>query len=243
MGKQKYDFICSLGGNCAAAHNLDCRELRLFSLPFDWTYITSDQPLYQLPEGLKNGFKNFFKKENLRPLSKEEYNTAHADRAQYKDIHSGFYYVNHFRKDIPFDVEYESVKQKMDRRFARFMDKITQANSILFVLSACFEVKTEVLIFLLNELKGLYPHKHIQIVALLFKSPKGEHISLPGLEIFHITREMHTYDFTKTNWEWAFLDDVELSSYPHPGLLKRCLIKLIPCRKLRHKLKKKYYIR
>ena len=95
---KKYDLICSLGGNCSAAHNLKIRGLRNFSLPFDWCYIKNEKPIEYLTEGFENGFKNFLLKKNLEELKGNEYNEAHISCAQYKDSYTGYYFVNHFRK-------------------------------------------------------------------------------------------------------------------------------------------------
>ena len=66
--KQKFDLVFSLGGNCTAAHNLQYRGLRKFSLPFDWTYIVDEKAIYNLAEGFQTDFKYFLLKENLEEL-------------------------------------------------------------------------------------------------------------------------------------------------------------------------------
>ena len=43
--KQEYDLIVSLGGNCMVANNLRYRNMRPFSLPFDWVYMIDEKPL------------------------------------------------------------------------------------------------------------------------------------------------------------------------------------------------------
>ena len=58
---KEYDLICSLGGNCAAAHNLRIRNLRTVAYPFDWTYFKSDSAVYKLADNFVDGFKNFLK--------------------------------------------------------------------------------------------------------------------------------------------------------------------------------------
>lgn len=73
--KRQYDLICSLGGNCAAAHNLQYKGLRPFSLPFDWVYMLNEEPLYKLADCFKDDFSRFFLQENLKPclLNKKLY--------------------------------------------------------------------------------------------------------------------------------------------------------------------------
>lgn len=52
----RYDLICSLGGNCSVAHNLLYRGLRKFALPFDWTYFEDISAIYKLAESFEVKF-------------------------------------------------------------------------------------------------------------------------------------------------------------------------------------------
>src|SRR5574344_1222376 len=136
---EKYDFVCSLGGNCAAAHNLLHRNKRLFSLPFDWLYIENDTPLLYLCEGFKDNFKNFCKKENLVIFDKNENNATNGGKLKYKDNYKNFFFVNHFSKDINLDNEYEKIYTKLKRRINRLFNLIEKSNKILFLISTAFE--------------------------------------------------------------------------------------------------------
>lgn len=64
----RYDLICSLGGNCSVAHNLLYRRLRKFALPFDWTYFEDISAIYKLAESFEVKFADQLKKENLVEL-------------------------------------------------------------------------------------------------------------------------------------------------------------------------------
>lgn len=209
---KKFDLICSLGGNCSAAHNLEYRDLRKFSLPFDWTYIKNENAIYNLAECFKNNFKNFFLKENLQELTGSEYNTSHINKVQYKDLKTDYYWVNHFNRKIENSEEYEKVKQKIDRRIKRLLYGIQRSNNILFILSTNFLMKTtDPLKNLLKVLNKLYPEKNFYIKVISFNCEVDEYINSNNINYYKYKRAMNLYDFTKTNIEWAFLDDVELS--------------------------------
>ncbi len=210
MNTKEYDFVCSLGGNCSGASNLKQRGMRTFSLPFDWTYIKSGNAINNLAKCFQEGFKNFLLKENLQELTEDEYNRAHTDNAQYKDTYTGYYYVNHFSKKIDNSDEYEIVKTKLDRRIKRMLEYIDNSDKILFVLSTCFQIEEEPLINLINVLKELYPSKVFDIVSIAFSCEKDELIEHPNVKMFRYKRDNNVYDYIRTNYEWAFLDDVKL---------------------------------
>lgn len=220
MNTKEYNFVCSLGGNCSGASNLKQRGMRTFSLPFDWTYIKSEDAINNLAKCFQEGFKNFLLKENLQELTGDEYNHSHTDKAQYKDIYTGYYYVNHFSKKIDNSNEYEIVKSKLDRRIKRMLKCIDNSDKILFVLSTCFQIEKEPLINLINVLKKLYPSKVFDIVSIAFSCEKDDVIELPNLKMYRYKRENNLYDYIKTNYEWAFLDDVKLTKKEKPILLK-----------------------
>lgn len=220
---EKYDLICSLGGNCMATSQIRQRGLRVASLPFDWTFIVNDKPLYKLAEGFKNKFKDFFLKENLQEMTDEEKaKTAHEDMAKYVDTFSNYYYINHFQKNIEIDNEYEKVKEKYDRRIERFIAFVEKADSILFVLSTFMKIDEKPIINLYKTLLEIYPNKIFKIISIQFNpyedvySPlidDDEHIVLENghIEFFRYKRRENFYDYGRTNIEWDFLDNIELS--------------------------------
>ncbi len=210
--KNEYDLICSLGGNCAAAHNLLYRNLRKYSLPFDWCYIKSEQPIKYLCEGFENNFKNFFLKENLVELTGEEYNHAHNCMGQYKDTYSGYYFVNHFMHGETPDTAYDKVHTKLTRRLTRLQEKIKNGKNILFILSTCIEVDTDVVIELKRKLQELYTDKNFEFVIISFNCKNDEeYISDDTIYVKKYKRATNSYDFNVTNYEWNFLDNIKLN--------------------------------
>lgn len=205
----KFDLICSLGGNCSVAHNLLIRNLRKFALPFDWTYIKNENAIYNLAECFKNNFRDFLLKENLQELVGEEYNNSHSDKVQYKDCKTGYYWVNHFNKRIEdFNDEYIKVKEKIDRRIKRLKFYIDKSEKILFILSTTFEINIESIQYLSDTLEKLYPGKNFYFRVIVFSSKENHILMTNNIEINYYKRNINDYDFTKTNYEWSFLDDL-----------------------------------
>lgn len=223
--KRVYDLIVSLGANCSAAHNLRLRGLRPFSLPFDWCYFRDEKPLCYLTQDWPNRLSGFCLKENLRPLSKEEYSSAHPDREQYKDERSGYYFVNHFNRKLDEHGEYERVKAKLERRINRLFERLEKAEKVLFILSPDFALNPQVVQSFHKRLASFYPGKTIDLEALLFSSPRdGEEHPSAGLQLRFYKRTLNDYDFYRTNYEWSFLDDV---AYSFP--MKKRKIRLLSC--------------
>lgn len=212
--KEKFDFVCSLGGNCMAASQLQQRGLRMFSLPFDWLYMKQNEiVLYGLIECFKNNFTNFMIKKNMHFIPQEEFpNNGHPDRVFYQDTETKYYFLNHFDNELDVDNEFEKVKEKIDRRINRFLNCINNSNKILFLLSHVFYIENQPYIDFYNFLKEFYPNKEIYIKAVQFDSKEPSFEFDNGkLKIIRIERSSNYYDFVKTNIEWQFLDNIEIN--------------------------------
>ena len=203
-----YDFVSSLGGNCAAAHNLLYRNMRMFALPFDWTYFIDETAVYNLADGFKNRFSNYLLKENLEELPS---NPNHLEYVQYKDMLSGIIWANHFRGSVSNNAEYVAVKSKLNRRFQRLLSCVEKSTNVLFLFCVSFDIDIKPFEYLLKELKQIYSNKNIDIKVICFGCKDNGVYSEHHIEIFKYTRSMNDYDFTKTNYEWAFLDSIKLT--------------------------------
>lgn len=241
--KKKYDLICSLGGNCAAAHNLKYKGLRRFSLPFDWVYMLDEKPLYKLADCFENDFKNFFLLENLKPLP-EGPNASHLDRPQYYDTYTGYRFVNHF--DLPIEQGgYIPVKEKMDRRIKRLYKYIQKGNSVLFILSLPFEISEKPILNLKKVVEKKWPNKKFDFEVIMFDCKNEKIETISSICMRHHTRKANDRDFNKTNPEWNFLDQCYLNTKIYPrdySKLKKFLISLIPHKKTRKNLRRKCHV-
>ncbi len=203
--KQQYDLVCSLGGNCAVAHNLRWRNMRAFSLPFDWVFITDVKPIEYLATAFANRFSDFFLRENLIQVA----GTA-SHGVVYMDKVSGYYFPNHFLKPISTLEDYERVAQRMRRRVQRLYEKIENAQKILFVLATDFAFDVSCVRGLQTALRELYPDKQLTFKVLQFGAAKDMETSGRDLTVTTYRRRMNDYDLYKTNWEWSFLDSIAL---------------------------------
>ncbi|MGN1091550.1 MAG: DUF1796 family putative cysteine peptidase [Alphaproteobacteria bacterium] len=241
--KRQYDLICSLGGNCAAAHNLQYKGLRPFSLPFDWVYMLNEEPLYKLADCFKDDFSRFFLKENLKPLP-EGSNSSHLERPQYYDTYTGYRFVNHF--DLPIEEGgYSPVKEKLNRRIARLYEYIQKGNLFLFILSLSFEMNIEPILNLQKTLKEKWPNKQFDFEIIMFDCKQEKTETMPSITIHRYIRKMDDNDFNKTNHEWNFLNQCLLNKKLYPRnykILKKLAVFFIPYKPLRQKLRRKYHV-
>lgn len=208
MCKKEYDLICSLGGNCSAAHQLLYRRMRKFALPFDWTSMQEDECLYKLAEGFENNFAKFLLKENLEELKNDDFSEEHKDRVQYRDCYTKIYYYNHFSAKLDENGEYERVKSIFDRRLKRFIELIESSQKILFIFSSSCKISSDAIKYLSSKISAIYPDKEITLRVLLFNREIDDKLVFDNCEIYFYKRLQNNYDFTKTNIEWQFLDDL-----------------------------------
>lgn len=208
MLSEKYDFICSLGGTCAVAHNLRYRGLRRFALPFDWIYFVSDDAIYQMAKSFKDGFKDYMLKDNLEEMS---VNAAHPDKIQYYDRYAKIIWANQFDSKIEYEKEYKRVYLKFKKRFNRLIENIEKSDNILFIFSTKYQAEMSAFENLLFELKKIYPNKHFDIKVVSFSCHCDEQIIKDSIDISRYKRSSNLYDFEKTNFEWEFLDHININ--------------------------------
>jgi len=208
--KKEYDLVCSLGGNCSAAHNLRYRNMRLYSLPFDWCYLKSEKPIEYLSEGFKNNFENFALKENLEEIN---YSQEHKDKVQYFDKYTEYYLLNHFNRPITEKGSYEEFNSKLRRRIDRLNNKIKTGKKILFILSSSTEINTACVETLQETLKSIYPDKQFDFVLIYFSCSQDETYTInENITVYKYKRPQNQYDFIMTNFEWAFLDSIKVKN-------------------------------
>lgn len=134
--KNSYDVIYSLGGNCSTAGFLNKHFLRVTSGPFDWWAM---QRLCQENFDWRirlicTHFEGFMRKEDMERVPLPE--GAPEDKLfdNYCDhFGPGFYFPHDFPAGVPFEEAYAEVKEKYDRRIARFYRKIQESERVLLV--------------------------------------------------------------------------------------------------------------
>lgn len=169
--KEEYDFIFSIGEDCACTGYLREHHLQVFSYPFDWLTAASFETRIEL---LVNDFDNFLNIENLKFLPKNpQINTdSHCD--YYANISTGFYFYHDFPAGESLEKNFKNVKEKYDRRIKRLYSKIQKARKILIVwLSRDKNIDDERLKSAYNQIVNKFPNKKIDFLILENDSSKS----------------------------------------------------------------------
>jgi hypothetical protein len=209
----KYDAIISLGGNCAAASQLQIRGLRNYSLPFDWLYMMDPKAISFLATEFPSGLPNFFKRENLCRFECLQRNGTAP--FHYKDDISRFCFIHHFSESLE-EGGYEDVEVKIKRRIKRMFDLIENAECVLFILATAFPFESFLSDKLVNSFRNRWPRKRIDFHIMQFgvNELKGgvlsDILTINGYDIYRYKRQMDSYDISFTSSEWSFLDNLVL---------------------------------
>lgn len=164
MDKKIYDFVVSIGEDCACTGYLRRHKLQEASYPFDWLTFA---PFENRIELINNDFQNFLNFEDLEflPKNPEKNNDAKCD--YYKNKVTKFYFYHDFDAGKPLSETFDKVREKYKRRIERFYRRIYMSESVLFVwLSRNKKISDDVLIKSYNTLKNKFKDKHIDFLIL-----------------------------------------------------------------------------
>lgn len=131
---RKYDVIFPIGEDCHCSIALRRAKLQLLSFPADWIGLKpEDGPKTHFcprarVDAILADFDRWFEKEDFRFLSQTE-----GHPAAYENTRTGWLFYHDFAAFTPFDVAYPPVREKYDRRTARFLSLLGEAKSMLFV--------------------------------------------------------------------------------------------------------------
>lgn len=202
-----FDFIVSLGGNCSAASQCLRRGLRNFSLPFDWAFMANEMPVRYFAKGLKDGFKDLLKKENLKELQGSERGDE-KEKWQYKDTCSEYRFIHLFGDDIQKEGVYEKGVEIIRRRIARLYQKLNKSKRVLVICATDFVFDENAMYEVKQAFESLYPQTEFVFYTLMFRSDKEKSDQNGNMHFIYSKRSVNEYDVVKTNFEWAFLDKV-----------------------------------
>ena len=121
-----YDFIFSLGANCAVSMALRDAGLQFASFPFDWI---GSPGLMADVEMVESGFANWFEREDLKL-----WDVRHEEGAVqrfYKNMRTGFGFPHEFTNAFTFEAGYEKTREKYERRISRFFETLGSVKSAL----------------------------------------------------------------------------------------------------------------
>lgn len=127
---KEYDIVYSIGRDCANSTFLKKRGLRVTSGPFDWLTKASFETRIQL---ICNNFDRFLNKEDMKIMEKPTHIATDTACDYYENTKTGFYFYHDFPSGMPLDEAYPQVKEKYDRRIARFLQKLHEEKRVLLV--------------------------------------------------------------------------------------------------------------
>ena len=135
MSKTEYDFIVSIGADCACTRYLRKNNLQKESYPFDWltNAASSEGSLGGRFDLILNEFKDFMNLEDLKSLPKdsEMFNNKNFD--YYENTKNGLYYFHEFPRGVEPQEIWPEVRDKYKRRIKRFYQMIQENDKVLFV--------------------------------------------------------------------------------------------------------------
>ena len=126
---KKYDLMFSIGQACSCSMILRKLGLQFSSYPFDWVYGST---LVGRCEIINNDFKNFINKEDLVDTGKNNGDPKNTCQI-YSNSNNKIGFNHDFEVDVPFDIEYEKVKAKYERRSTRLLSRINESENVLVV--------------------------------------------------------------------------------------------------------------
>ena len=158
-----FDFVCSLGWNCACATYLRRHRLRDCSSPFDWLIFSTFEARIRL---LETHFAGFLEKANLHRLPPDVKAPRHG-LLPYEDRGDGFVLFHEFPENQPFDEAYEEVHAKYARRIARLYWRVASSQRVLFVWrSPVDHLPAEELVAAQERLSRLFSGSEISLLVV-----------------------------------------------------------------------------
>ena len=197
------DMIFSVGGDCIAAFQQRNRNLRPYSLPFDWCFSDGEAALANFASMLDNGFRDFALLENMQAIPGIKFG--------YKDVKSGYSFIHHFKASIETPGEYSRFDGVLRRRIGRFYAEIERSQSILCLLSRTWMLKDSCLDPLRNVMRKKWPGKKFHYVIVTYNSTPPQVETYGDVSIVRIPRDRTAYDMKERAFEWSFLDNVRFS--------------------------------
>ncbi len=131
-----YDFAFSLGRACACSQTLRKADMQYLSLPWDWIAVDFDQNAPDLPYRIDiicNDFKDWFDRKDFVYRGPN----AGPGKDQYVNERTGVVFLHDFPKGMPLDESFHAVREKYNRRVARFMQLIREVRGP--ILAVCMD--------------------------------------------------------------------------------------------------------
>ncbi|MBQ8635879.1 hypothetical protein IJ425_06985 [bacterium] len=251
---KKFDLIFSLGAACPCSETLRRNYLQVCSFPLDWV---AGSTFSNQIDFLLNNFERYFEKEDLEFVSDD--NGSFDSRCNvYKNNFNQLIFNHDLIHDIDFNKAYTIAKEKYDRRIARLYEKINEAKDILIVYIQAPHTNSQPdnpnLEETINKINSKYPDKNFNILYLVYDSSmQPQNYKIEEIND-KLTKIIGNHKATKPNAPDYAINGKMLSKilknyslklpfgYKIKTRLIKLIIKTLPNRKLRQKLRKKFHI-
>ncbi len=254
MAKKNYDLIFSLGEACSSTQALIKANLRIASYPFDWLFGSNFLGRVHI---LVSEFKDFLNKEDLVSLSYHNGDLNNLCNV-YKNTHTQLTLNHDFSAHIPFEKSYPQVLEKYNRRIRRLLNNLKNATSILIVFietpTNSEHTSDHDIILGYQQILKKYPNKHIDLLYIqhdLSFSPSNYQTEELSKNIIKITANYKKQKqgvppyAVENRILKKFLNQYRLN-IPVSIKIKKIflcfLIKCLPIKSIRKKLKRKYHV-
>lgn len=130
-----YDIVYSMGRDCACASYMQRALIRSTSGPLDWL---AGGNFVARSGVILNQFDNFLNEADLVPYQKKEGYPDDKDCDYYENKKTGFCFFHDFPTGVPLKESFSSVKEKYDRRIARFYENVRRNDKVLLAYLSHF---------------------------------------------------------------------------------------------------------
>ncbi len=169
MGKERFDFVFSLGAGCSCSMMLREKGLQLASFPLDWVGTPDFGAAGDIrvkAELAANGFRGWFREENLERAP--QYDSP--KYLSYLDRGTGLYFTHDFAPGADINQEYPLTSAKYARRIERFQKLLAGSHRVLAVWvndpRVPGEVGEEDIAHCLGVLQRAYPNAEFKLIAV-----------------------------------------------------------------------------
>lgn len=251
MCGKKYDFIFSIGEACSCTSALRTSGLQYASYPLDWLFGSDFNGRIDI---LLSEFKDFIVQSDLSYSYSERSISCDA----YYNSKTGITFNHDFPAGIPLEESYPMVFEKYQRRINRLLDNIKKANSVLIVYIETPNNENHTsdknIICGWEKIKEKYFNKKIDLLYFMNdntlppKSVKKENITpnitkitanyknqVPNVVPYAVDNDVLKRVLKQYSLKTSF-------SFKIKQITKKILIKLIPIKSIRKKVRKKYHV-
>ena len=175
-------------------------------------------PVVLFNEETKNILNNVEEKMKEQPVS-----SNHPDPKKVKCAHTKWPQTKYNWLDTPSelifkkhdDIQKEGVYEKgfatISKRIERLYQKLDEAKRGLGICGTDFAYNEAAMYEVKQTFETLYPDKEFVFYAVMLRSKEETSKQDGNMHFIYSKRSVNAYDFAKTNFEWAFLDNVRLN--------------------------------